>query len=271
MKKIKAILCDFDGTLVDDNSNYLPKVKTLIKKILKKNIRFSLATGRAYYSSIKQIESELGIRGIHIVNNGAMIYNSLVNKILFLQSISEKSTAKIIKYLLKNKFTFSLEAKKCVYLSNNVKTKLFYNDILVNTISKFKKSEQILKIVIFAKANNLSESEINSHIKILKNICSDVSITSFTFSKTFGADITSEKATKHTAVLEYFKILHLSRDEVIGIGNGTNDYPLFTACGFNIAMATAPQELKEIADVVVPSVEDGGMVEALEYIIKNKI
>jgi hydroxymethylpyrimidine pyrophosphatase-like HAD family hydrolase len=66
MKKIKAILCDFDGTLIDEKGRYLPGVKILIKKILDKNIRFSLATGRAYYSSIKKIEKELDIKGIHI-------------------------------------------------------------------------------------------------------------------------------------------------------------------------------------------------------------
>jgi len=70
MKKIKAILCDFDGTLVDENGQYLSEVKILIKKIQDKNVRFSLATGRAYYSAVKRIEKELDIKGIHILMVG---------------------------------------------------------------------------------------------------------------------------------------------------------------------------------------------------------
>ena len=88
--KIKAILCDFDGTLVNQNAQYLPEVKVLIKEIQDKNIRFSLATGRAYYSAVKRIEKELGIQGIHILHGGAMILDSITNKIIFLEAISKE-------------------------------------------------------------------------------------------------------------------------------------------------------------------------------------
>jgi len=271
MKKIKAILCDFDGTLIDENGQYLPKVKVLIKKILNKNIRFSLATGRAYYSSIKKTEKELGIKGIHILHGGAMIFDSIANKRLFLQAISKESTVKIIQYLLSQKPVFSLETKNCVYMSQIIKGNSFYPECRNKIISELKNTEQILKILIFARANRLTESEINFHIKNLQKSCSDISANKFKFFNFFGADITSEKATKHTAVLEYLKILNLSPDEVVAIGDGFNDYPLFTACGFGIAMTTAPKELKDIASLVVPSVKDGGMIEALEYIDKNLI
>ena len=271
MKKIKAILCDFDGTLIDENGQYLPEVKTLIKKIQDKNIRFSLATGRAYYSPIKRIEKELGIQGIHILHGGAMIFDSIVNKILFLQAISNKSTAKITQYLLSQKLTFSLEAKNHAYMSQIIKGNTFYPECPNKTIGELKNTEKILKILVFARVNQLTESEIVFHIKNLQKGCSDISANRFNFFSFFGADITSEKATKHTAVLEYLKILNFSPDEVVAIGDGSNDYPLFTACGFGIAMASAPKELKDIAGLVVPSVKDGGMIEALEYIDKNLV
>lgn len=126
MKKIKAILCDFDGTLVDENGQYLPEVKTLIKKILNKNVRFSLATGRAHYSMIGRMEKELSIQGIHILHGGAMIFDSITNKILFLESISDESKHKIIRYFLDKKLLFSLEAKNSVYVSKILKNDRHY-------------------------------------------------------------------------------------------------------------------------------------------------
>jgi len=251
VKKIKAILCDFDGTLVDENGQYLPEVKTLIKKILDKNIRFSLATGRAYYSSIKKIENELNIQGIHILHGG--------------------STEKMIQYFLTQKLAFSLEAIDHVYLSVIIRGDKHYADILNQPLSEYKNNEPILKMVLWAKANKLTEVEIDLHINNLQKSCSDIAAMKFNFVNFFGADITSEKATKHTAVLEYQRFLGLSDEDVVGIGDGPNDYPLFTACGFSIAMATAPKELKDIASLVVPSVKDGGMVEALKYIDGNLI
>ena len=262
MRKIKAILCDYDGTLVDENGRYSPVIKTLIKKIQDKNIRFSLATGRAYYSAIKGMENELGIQGIHILHGGAMIFDSIFKKTLFQQTISNESTAKIIEYLLSQQLVFSLEAKNNVYISKIIKDSKHYIDINNQTLSEYKKKEQILKMVIWARANKLSEEALIIHLDNLKKSCSDISTNRFEFFNFFGADITSEKATKHTAVLEYLKILNLSPDEVVAIGDGPNDYPLFTACGFGIAMAKAPKELKEISGLVVNNI-----VEALEYIV----
>ena len=241
MKKVKAILCDYDGTLVDENGQYSPEVKTLIKKIQDKNVRFSLATGRAYYSAINGMENELGIQGIHILHGGAMIFDSISKKALFQQTILNESIAKIIEYLLSQKLIFSLEAKNSVYMSKIIKGSLHYSDIPNQTLSKYKDNEQILKMVIFARVNRLSESDITSHIKKVQKSCSDISVNKFNFFNFFGADITSEKATKHTAVLEYLKILNLLPDEVVAIGDGPNDYPLFTACKFGIAMANAPK------------------------------
>ncbi|MFA5770391.1 MAG: HAD-IIB family hydrolase [Patescibacteria group bacterium] len=266
MKKIKAILCDYDGTLVDENGQYLPEVKTLIKKIQDKNVRFSLATGRAYYSAINGMENDLGVQGIHILHGGAMIFNSISNEILFLQAISDESVGKIIKYLQDQKLIFSLEAKNNVYISKIIKGSKHYVDINNQTLSEYKNKEQILKMVIWAKVNKLSEEALIIHLDNLKKSCSDISTNRFEFFNFFGADITSERATKHTAVLEYLKILNLTPDEVVAIGDGPNDYPLFTACGFGIAMVKAPKELKEIAGLVVNNI-----VEALEYICNNLI
>src|SRR3989339_326436 len=117
MKKVKAILSDVDGTLSDFESYVLPGVKPMIKKIQGKGVRFSLATGRPYYGSVKMIEKNLGIKGIHILQNGATIFDSINNKILIQHAISKESTEKIIKYLLDQKIIFSAEANGNVYIS----------------------------------------------------------------------------------------------------------------------------------------------------------
>lgn len=269
MKKIKAILSDVDGTLSDFNSVILPEVKPLIKKLQDKNIRFSLATGRPYYGSVKKIEKNLEITGVHILQNGATILDTINNKILLQQSISQISVEKIINYLLKQKLIFSLEANNNVYISKILKENAFYPEVPNKPLEDFNNKESILKMVIYARANKLNEEGMNVHKKNLQKICIDISAHNFRMYDFFGMDITSEKATKHTGVLEYLKLLNFEPDEVVAIGDGYNDYPLFTACGFGIAMANAPKELKDIAKLVVPTVNEGGMVEALKYIDKN--
>ena len=98
--------------------------------------------------------------------------------------------------------------------------------------------------------------------------CKDISILKIKIIN-FGLDITSEKATKHTAVLEYERLLNIPRQQIVAIGDGYNDYPLFTACDYKIAMENAPQELKEIADFIAPTVDNNGTEVALQHIISK--
>ena len=50
------------------------------------------------------------------------------------------------------------------------------------------------------------------------------------------------------------------------MGDGYNDIPLISVCGFKVAMANAPIELKEMADLIVPDVEHEGLVTLIDTI-----
>jgi len=95
-----------------------------------------------------------------------------------------------------------------------------------------------------AFANALSEREVNKHTHTIGQLCKDITFITFMYGGKGGFDVTSEKSTKHTAVLEYMRILNLKKEEVVVIGNDFNDYPMFTAAGYSIAMPDSPKELK---------------------------
>jgi hydroxymethylpyrimidine pyrophosphatase-like HAD family hydrolase len=65
------------------------------------------------------------------------------------------------------------------------------------------------------------------------------------------------------------KKLHLKKDEIIGVGDGYNDFPLLMACGLKVAMGNAVPDLKEIADYIAPSVVEDGVVDIIsKFIVK---
>lgn len=270
MKKIKAVLCDFDGTLVDNEENFYPGTKEQIKRITEKNVRFSLATGRMYFGKIQQAEEYLGIKGIHIVHGGATIYNSIKQERLWYQPIPEESLIKVSDYLKRAKVKFAYETEKEIYMYPKIVKTSYLKNVSVKNLADYT-GEGVSKLLVFAKLNGFTEAKMDSYIKDMQRLANDIGIIKFNFDGSFGVDITSEKSTKHTAVLEYCKILGLDKETIVGIGDGYNDYPLLTACGFKIAMGNSHKELKEIADLVVSEVDEGGISEALEHIIKNLI
>ncbi|PIR59406.1 MAG: hypothetical protein COU69_00200 [Candidatus Pacebacteria bacterium CG10_big_fil_rev_8_21_14_0_10_56_10] len=73
----------------------------------------------------------------------------------------------------------------------------------------------------------------------------------------------AEKGTKHLAALRLAQLLGLEPDQIVGIGDNHNDYPLLTACGYKVAMGNAPDELKEISDWVAPPYWEDGVAEAI--------
>lgn len=267
--KLKAILCDFDGTLVDKEIKYNPGIKELLSILRTKKIRFSLATGRAYYSSVQKILEELNIFENHILHNGAMIFNNKSNKIRWFQPISKDSVKKIFKYLKDSKLNFTLELKDFTYMSKVIERPSYTDIKYMKSIKELSEFSEVLKILIFAGLNNLSDIQTEVHKKNLSAFCKDINIYKFIFKERNGLDITSKKATKHTAVLEYEKLLNIPRDQIVAIGDGLNDYPLFTACGYKIAMENAPSELKDIADFIAPTVENNGTIIALQHIINK--
>ena len=80
-------------------------------------------------------------------------------------------------------------------------------------------------------------------------------------------DITSNMASKQHGILEVAKILHISTEEIIGVGDGYNDFPLLMACGLKIAMGNAVPELKAIADFIAPTVEEDGVATVIEKFV----
>ncbi|HZY99584.1 MAG TPA: HAD hydrolase family protein, partial [Candidatus Baltobacteraceae bacterium] len=58
--------------------------------------------------------------------------------------------------------------------------------------------------------------------------------------------------------------LGASMEDVVAIGDSWNDAPLLRAAGFGIAMGSAPDELRAVAQAIVGDVAHDGVAEAIE-------
>lgn len=80
-------------------------------------------------------------------------------------------------------------------------------------------------------------------------------------------ELLSDRASKEGALEELFEIADISPARVAAFGDDNSDAGLFELCGVSVAMADAPDELKERATHVTLSCEEDGVAHGIEEIL----
>lgn len=260
----KLLVSDYDGTLVgrdrvlsDDNIEAIKRWKDSGRK-------FTLATGRQYLMLVDDIK-KLGLTDPVAVRGGSEIVDPVTGKVLHSQKISVEILKELVQYLLENGFEVAIEKDDVIY------SDYYYRPEFEPTIT-FKKLDlfeicPVPKLVVLAVKGNLQQK-----LKFMENTVADrfpqLHITRMYPREGIGWDITSEKGTKHLAVLELIKLMGVEVKDTVGVGDGHNDYPLLTAVGLKCAMGNAHDELKELADVILPPQEEDGVAFLIDSLLK---
>ena len=270
MSRIKLIMSDIDGTILDKNhqlDSYLIELMPLLKQC---NIPFVLASARSPLG-IAPISKELGITDCPIAcYNGALI--SLGDKILSQYSI-DKSELLLLHDFLKKEFpTVSIN----VYSGK---------DWLVNTIDEWVEIEAQItgeSPKVTSLADFLQEEKNLIHklllidnaatIQKLKETLAtmDFPQTDFYLSKDNYLEVTHNQVSKKQALLELAKYYQLSLSEIMTIGDNYNDIPMIETAGLGVAMGNAPTEVKTCANTVTDSNDQNGVSKAIKLYVLSE-
>lgn len=262
-KKFKALVVDFDNTLVGRDFKISQRLERAIKRIRREGVALSIATGRPYFGIMRDICGKLELKAPQIAYGGAQIFNPVSDSVLWAEYIPEQEIKELIWFFTERKLFFEIQKGNTVYYSGKEEYDPFDPHL------KFKKLRSqelynIPKIVVPTKHIDMSERETDKLLDILVERYKYSHIIKYKTPGSYGLDITSGKASKHLAILELTKLLAIKPEDVVGVGDSYNDYPLLIASGVKVAMGDAPRELKEIADFVAPRQNEDGLVEVIE-------
>ena len=253
-------MTDFDNTLVVMHGQLLPEVVETIHKLMDAGILVTIATGRAYYGVIKDACKDLGLTSPQVVYGGAEIRDPVTEEVLWKAHISPALIEKLKEYCLKNRLPFVFGKDQTVYGGIEYDmSHLLGNAFILKQITGHPQEEMAM-FIIPARHAHLTGEEATRIEAELQQLFPELHVVKMKLPFGYGIDITAANATKHIAVLELMKLKGLDREEVIGIGDGYNDFPLLSACGTKVAMGDAPDELKAIADTVVAPATELGFV-----------
>jgi hypothetical protein len=240
----KAVILDLDGTTIPNKKDGMPseRVRQAVHKIRDK-ISISAATGRGI-NGCREIIKSLGLKSPCIVNGGTRIIDPITEKIIWEKELDKSQVEAIMEV-----------AKYYQY-------PVFFGDELEGTLPKYKTIKSGERIVYIEPVTKEDTEIILDKLSKIPNITAH-KVKSWTPDH-FDIHITHFEATKRHSLEILLDILKVHKDDVVAIGDGNNDLPLFELAGYKIAMENGSEELKKKADMIAPSVDEDGLAVVLE-------
>jgi HAD superfamily hydrolase (TIGR01484 family) len=244
-----ALILDLDGTTVASgrDARPSPRVKAAIAKANQKII-VSVATGRPLFLA-DYIFNELGITAPCVLDGGAEVIDIKTGKTLFKKYIAPAE----------QKDVFRICQRFKIPLATNIQQ---YETTIQN---EEQLNAEAAKLFIDGVSKDVALTLLEE-FEAIDGIAPHLA-SSWSGDDVVDIHITAAGATKKHGVEELLKILGLKKEEVLGIGDNHNDLPMLEAVGFKVVMGNAPEEIREYADFVAPSLNDDGVAAVIERFI----
>jgi len=266
MSPYKLVICDIDGTLVDNRKQVTPLNKQFIEQFKKQGGMFSLATGRIE-KSVDRYCRELDIDVPVILYNGARIVHPVSGDVILDRSLSASEVRHALSLL--RDFPFD---------------PIFYSDGEAYILKKTQAVGEYESGDGFRCLPVKEEAEIRDR-KITKILMIGDNRRFGEFREKFQAggkyraslvqsehnflEILPEGVNKGTALAGLADHLGLTLDEVVCFGDNLNDLEMIQRAGMGVAMGNAHEMLKEKADLIAPLNTESGVGQVINKIISG--
>ena len=227
-----------------------------------------------------------------IAGNGAVVYDIQNDKIIYEKYIPKSKAIEIIKICEQNSIFYDVYTNKSIIASSLRYNVLYYykenlkkedskktHITLVENVLKYieeMQDEKVMKIYIcdstksvfnsiLRKLDGVEDVEILevSHMsrKIIKHGTTDVPI------QYFYTEISMKDVDKWYAIEFLLKKLNINKEEVITIGDNTNDKMMLEEAGLGVVMKGSTPVVTEIADFITDDNNNEGAAKAIEKFV----
>ncbi|MCK0147875.1 Cof-type HAD-IIB family hydrolase [Arenibacter sp. F26102] len=264
LSKVKMVVTDMDGTLLNSQHEVSAKFFFLFEELRKRDIKFVAASGRQYNSIVDKLDA---IKNdiIVVAENGAFVKKQ--DKELLATPLDQDTIKQTID-LLRNIEGIHpvLCGKNNAYTNGSSdaflnKLREYYSEFSVlNDISSF--DGEVLKIAIYHFES--SEKHIYPWVKHLE---SELKVK---VSGESWLDISHMNANKGYALQYIQEKYGISRQETMVFGDYNNDLEMLSMADFSFAMANAHPNVKRASKYLTTSNNDFGVENILESMLAAK-
>ena len=258
MDRIRLVAIDLDGTLLDDGHR-IPAVNAgAIAACRERGVHVMLASGRTW-TSIAPYSRELGLTGPQITLNGGAIAEAPGGTIEARTSLDREILDAITGRLQAIRLPFVVFGAGLIYALPGTPEAAeldTFGEPAASVIPDLGPDHvpDPIKILVFSPDAGrdpeliaLAEGKtdtVRTHARFFEYVMPGV--------------------TKGTALAEVMRRRGVPKSAVLAVGDYYNDLGLFDAAGVAVAMANAPEEVRDRADFVTGHCNEGGLAQALQ-------
>jgi Cof subfamily protein (haloacid dehalogenase superfamily) len=274
---IKLLALDIDGTLLDPHKHITSRTHTAIRSAQKAGVIITLATARRYRNT-RPIASTLGIDIPLILCDGALIIEhpqgQVLHTYLLQADIAQQAVDIMVRHhvqpIIHHIFAAIEETWTGPEHLDTTWLKPYLNAfpqhlkrLPLNTLCA--EQPDPLRVVAFASEEKIDEMlpEITAlpctwdAIKRGNYGCAELVVM-------------HQRCTKAHGVQALASLLHIGLEQVMAIGDNTNDCAMLQAAGWGVAMGQATEEVKAYAHTTTASNAEDGVALAIErYILQT--
>lgn len=266
--KVKDItlVSDLDGTIVPISGIVSQKNIDAINKFQQLGGSFAVATGRSP-NAAKNILETLGVDGIIIANNGALIYDIKNQKSLWCKYLNE-SYKKVVAYAKKNYPNVGIEliTDKSEYFiaSKNERTSEIVrgSSFSSNYVEEKDYPNNCCKVLFVP-----NEDEFRPFVEdMLKQGFSNMEFVES------GGNCFEMMAGGISKGYPFERLVGFYGKELANsaaIGDFYNDIEMLEKAAIGAAVGNAVDEAKKVANIIVKSCEEDGLADFIDYLIHN--
>ena len=248
MTAFSAMLVDLDGTLMVTDT-ISPRVVKAVGEV-SRYIPVSIATGRRA-SDLIEYARQLNLSAPQICNGGATLLDPVSGKLIWNSHLPEVRARSIIELIAERGIEFIATHPEGDATSRD---KILHWDLTRISALDISSSDADELVSIFSAEPDLNVVKVFLH-----------------YNGWWAVDFTAAGVHKGKAAQQLASILSTDPRLFIAAGDSFNDLPMLEVAGYRIAMASAPPEMKSLADYVAPPVEEDGLAVAIEKAVLPKL
>ena len=263
--KVGLIAIDLDGTLVRDDGRVGEACAAAIRAASQRGVKVVLATARSPRNT-QPIAEALQLDTLQINHNGAMIFDPSSSKVLYHKAVDAAIAREAIRMArqVDPLITIAIERLDKGYMDRKP-GKSLVKPLAPADAEGMARIERhldaaVTKVMIFGQPQPLFEIEAQFKKRFAGKV-------GFSFTDMHLLTMVHPAVDKGKALKAVARSYDVDRSNVMAIGDAPNDIGMLNYAGIKICVSNGWPAARKVADLVVPSNNEGGVAYAINHYV----